>query len=239
MLDTLSRRLLEDYNQKNNTTYTFEEVVDPHPESYLNSGIMTVLMTQHIPKQVAGRAGRRGIYNIGYVNAQGNKLSFIRESLLGEDHELEEAVLGPSEALLKIKAMPLKEKLALWATRDEKCQIYCKMDVRDYIMILDLIRRYKLSEQQEWQLMRLPFDVHNEQLQETFLEFIEAFFMRKENMLHKPVKSDKGLDYLETYYQQVNLYYSFSKNFHLPLDEEWVKEQRIKVSQQINHIITS
>ena len=54
----------------------------------------------------------------------------------------------------------LRDKLALWATREEKVPLYKKMDIRDYIFILDKIKQYKLEEVVEWRLMRLPFDTN-------------------------------------------------------------------------------
>ncbi|MGL6174741.1 MAG: helicase-related protein [Cellulosilyticaceae bacterium] len=194
-------------------------------------------LTSQEVKQIAGRAGRKGIYEVGYVTASGGKNAFIKENILCEDEPIEEAVIGPSEALLKIEQLPLKEKLALWATREEKVPIYRKMDVRDYLIILDLIKRYDLSEAIQWKLMKLPFDVGNDVLCDTFLEFVEEYFIRKEDVLTKPVESEKGLEALETYYQKINLYYSFSKNFNLSFDEVWVYEQRAKVSEKIHHLL--
>ena len=108
------------------------------------------------------------------------------------------------------------------------------MDVRDYIFILDKIRTYKLEEKAEWKLMRLPFDVHNEKVFSCFIEYVEQYFIRKSKILSKPIYDDTTLEAYETYYQKVNLYYSFSKNFRIPFEEEWVYEERIRISESIN-----
>ncbi len=71
--------------------------------------------------------------------------------------------MGPSEAILEIEGLPLKEKLALWSTTAIDVEWYRKMDIRDYILILDKIRRYHLSEEDQWRIMKLPMDVHNEE----------------------------------------------------------------------------
>lgn len=194
-------------------------------------------LTSQEVKQIAGRAGRKGIYEVGYVTVSGGKNNFIRENILCEDEPIEEAVIGPSEALLKIEQLPLKEKLALWATREEKVSFYRKMDVRDYLIILDLIKRYRLSESIQWKLMKIPFDVGNDILCDTFLDFVEEYFVREEGSLTKPIEGERGLEALETYYQKINLYYSFSKNFDLPFDEAWVYGQRAKVSEKINQLL--
>ncbi|MDA3730897.1 helicase-related protein [Niameybacter massiliensis] len=196
-------------------------------------------LTSQEVKQIAGRAGRKGIYEVGYVSASCGRNAFVKERIQCEDEPIREAVIGPSEALLKIEELPLKEKLALWATREEKSNLYGKMDVRDYLIILELVKKYQLSERKQWRLMKLPFDVGNEALCDTFLDFVEEYFIRKETSLTKPSEGERGLNSLETYYQKVNLYYSFSKSFKLDFDEKWVYEERRRISEKINQLLVN
>lgn len=196
------------------------------------------LASQEI-KQIAGRAGRKGIYEIGYVASTKGQYEFMKRNIEKRDAPLIAAVVGPGEVLLKIKGLPLREKLALWATREDKVPLYKKMDIRDYIVILDNIKRYKLDEVVEWRLMRLPFDVHNEQVFETFIDYVEQYFIRKNEAIYKPVEDGKSLEALEIYYQKINLYYSFAKNFKIPFEEEWVYDERTVVSERINLLLIS
>ena len=52
LLEEASKRMLEDYNKKNNTDFDFYEVVRGNYNTFLNSGVMTVLTKQHIPKLI-------------------------------------------------------------------------------------------------------------------------------------------------------------------------------------------
>ncbi|MDF2614293.1 MAG: helicase [Clostridia bacterium] len=194
-------------------------------------------LTSQEVKQIGGRAGRKGIYDVGYVGVFGSNTLFIKENLEVLDESIYEAVLGPSEALLKITQLPLKEKLALWSTKEETVHYYKKMDVRDYLLILDQIKKYKLEEVTEWQLMKLPFDVNHEDLLHLLLQYIKEIFIRKNDKLSKPHLVEENLESLEVYYQKVNLYYSFSKAFKLPFDEEWVCEARNTISSKINNLL--
>lgn len=115
-------------------------------------------LTSQEVKQIAGRAGRIGIYEEGYVTATRNKSEFIRDKLREEDCTIDKAVIGPSDAILKIKTLPLIEKLAIWSTRREKLDYYRKMDISDYIIVLDKIKNLKLKEQVQWNLLKVPFD---------------------------------------------------------------------------------
>ncbi|MBU3180918.1 helicase-related protein [Clostridium psychrophilum] len=194
-------------------------------------------LTSQEVKQVGGRAGRRGIYDVGYVASAGNTQNFIKSRLEVQDEEIKKAVIGPSDAIVKIKGLPLIEKLVLWSTREEKLDYYTKMDISDYILILDRIKNYKLKQEVQWDLLKVPFDISREELMNTFLLYVEELFIYKQDRLFKPECLKSNLDDLETYYQKINIYYSFSKRFKLEFDVDWVYDERVKVSKNINEIL--
>lgn len=194
-------------------------------------------LTSQEVKQIAGRAGRIGIYDVGYVSSTGKKYKFIEDKLKEVDKKIIKAVIGPSDAILKIKTLPLIEKLALWSTREEKLDYYRKMDIGDYIIVLQNIKRYKLSEEIQWNLLKIPFDVSSDDLMEQFIFYVDELFILKAKTISKPVLLAVALDELEIYYQRVNIYYSFCKVFNLEFDMDWIYEERKKVSEAINEIL--
>ncbi len=194
-------------------------------------------LTSQEVKQVGGRAGRIGIYDVGYVASVGDTQDFIKSKLEIKDKNIKRAVIGPSDSILKIKALPLNEKLALWSTREEKLDYYTKMDISEYILILDTIKKYNLKEEVQWDLLKVPFDVSREELMNVFLGYVEELFINKQESLFKPQCFKVNLDDLEIYYQKINMYYSFSKIFKLNFDVEWVYSERINVSDEINEIL--
>lgn len=194
-------------------------------------------LTSQEVKQVAGRAGRKGIYEVGYVATIRDNQKFIKDRLEEKDRVIKEAVIGPSEAILKIQALPLNEKLALWATREEKLNYYRKMDINEYLIILENVKRYKLKELIQWNLLKVPFDVSKNELMDTFLDYVEELFVVKNKIITKPQCFKGNLDELELYYQKINMYYSFSKIFGLEFDVQWIYDERINVSEEINKIL--
>ncbi len=194
-------------------------------------------LTSQEVKQVGGRAGRIGIYDVGYIAGVGGTADFIKSKLEVEDNIIRKAVIGPSDAILQIQSLPLNEKLALWSTREEKLDYYTKMDISEYILILDKIKKYKLKEEDEWDLLKVPFDVSRDELMETFLNYVDELFINKQDELFIPECYTGNLDDLEIYYQKINMYYSFSKIFNLKFDAKWVYDERMKISEAINEIL--
>lgn len=191
-------------------------------------------LTSQEVKQIAGRAGRLGIYDVGYVATTTEGHLFLEDKLQTPDAPIEQAVVGPSEAILTITTLPLREKLALWATREEALPFYRKMDVRAQLLVLDRIAHYRLPEQTQWRLIMLPFDVYSEERMDQFLSYVEAVFLKHKKEIEKPIMENQDLNYLESYYQGISLYYAFSRAFYLPFDEDWVYAERKHVSDKIN-----
>lgn len=194
-------------------------------------------LTSQEVKQIAGRAGRQGIYDVGYVASVGNNSEVIKDKLVREDKIITEAVIGPSDAILRIKTLPLIEKLALWSTRKEALPYYRKMDISDYIIVLDRLKKYRLRETIEWSLLKVPFDVTSDELMEQFLFYVDELFVAENDVISRPTILGGTLDELEIYYQKINMYYSFCKGFNLEFDVQWIYDERLKVSEEINEIL--
>ncbi|CAH2214112.1 helicase-related protein [Tepidibacter aestuarii] len=188
-------------------------------------------------KQIAGRAGRKGIYDVGYVASYAGNYEFIKESINKKDNDIEYAILGPSEDILSIENVSLTEKLSVWSEKECKSLLYEKMDIDEYLIVLYNIRRYKLSQIIRWKLLKIPFDVDNNDLMDTFISYVDELFIAKRNEIFKPIYKFESLDELEIYYQKINLYYSFGKIFGPTIDEEWIYEERNKLSEKINNLL--
>ncbi len=196
------------------------------------------LLTSQEVKQIAGRAGRIGIYPVGYVSClEDNNMDFIYQQLNAKDERIEQAVIGPSESILQIGLLPLQEKLALWSNEAVTLSYYRKKDISNYLLILDLLKEYQLPEKLQWKLMQVPFDTGNPVLLAQFTDYMNTSFRAKCTELEKPQVACQTSAEYEVYYQRVNLYYSCSKALGFSYDEEWIMNTRSKISKQIAKIL--
>ena len=187
-------------------------------------------------KQIAGRAGRFGMYNRGYVGATQN-LPFIKAGLEAAVPPIEKAVVGFSDLVLQVD-FDLLEVLTEW-NKLPTVEPYVKLDISRYITIISKLRElgFDLTKEQELRAANIPFDETSEPLRELFFTFLRRYRMGEEIEQPGLASEDPTLLELELYYKKLDLYFSFCKAFDLQADEDKLFETREDVAEQINDIL--
>jgi ATP-dependent RNA helicase SUPV3L1/SUV3 len=85
--------------------------------------------------------------------------------------------------------------------------------------------------------MLLPIDGGDSEMMRFFMEYVHQFFIRKEAAISRPLPTGTALYNYEKYYQKLGLYYSFSKNFSIDFEPQWVYKERLKTSEKINALL--
>ena len=190
-------------------------------------------------QQIAGRAGRFGMYDKGYVGATEN-LSHIRAGLETVVPPLQHAVAGFSDLVLTVD-FDLLEVLTVW-NRMSTVDPYIKLDVSRYIFLISKLREagFTLSKEQELRAANIPFDETDDALYQLFHHFLRVW--QRGESIERPSLPDKGgkahtLPDLELYCRKLDLYFSFSKAFGIPIDRDALYEEREKTADQINQIL--
>ena len=188
-------------------------------------------------QQIAGRAGRYGMYDKGYVGATEN-LEFIREGLEAAVPPLETAVAGFSELVLQVEH-DLLEVLTEW-NKMPTVAPYVKLDVSRYITLIGKVRQegFSLTREQELRCANIPFDETEDELLELFFSFLRRF--REGQPLSFPELPEgyaPTLPQLEQYCRKLDLYFSFSKAFGYPVDRDALYEKREDAAESINRIL--
>ncbi len=189
-------------------------------------------------QQIAGRAGRYGMYDKGYVGAAEN-LELIQAGLDTAVPPLQKAVAGFSELVLQVD-FDLLEVLTEWNKMPTPAP-YVKMDVSRYITLIGRIRAagFTLTREQELRCGNIPFDETEEELMRLFFHFLRC--VREEQPLDQPElpgrQSAATLPELELYCRKLDLYFSFSKAFGCPVDRDALHQRREETAECINQIL--
>ena len=187
-------------------------------------------------KQIAGRAGRFGMYDKGYVGATQN-LEAIRAGLEAVTPPLKTAVAGFSDLVLRAE-FDLLEVLTEW-NKMPTVEPYEKLDITRYITVISKIREtgFLLSREQELRAANIPFDETEDALRELFFQFLRRW--QQGEGIEQPglPEGDPSLPELEQYYRKLDLYFSFAKAFDCPVDLDKLYDSREQVADAINEIL--
>jgi len=187
-------------------------------------------------KQIAGRAGRYGMYNKGFVGAIQN-LGAIRAGLEAVVPPLEYAVVGFSDLVLQVD-FDLLEVLTQW-NQMPTVEPYRRLDITRYITIISKLREmgFLLTREQELRAANIPFDETDEALRELFFQMLRRW--QQGESVEQPGLGEEQptLPELELYYRKLDLYFSFSKAFQCPVDEDKLYDSRERVADEINEIL--
>ena len=187
-------------------------------------------------RQIAGRAGRYGMYAKGYVGATQN-LELIRAGLEAVVPPLQYAVVGFSDLVLQVD-FDLLEVLTQW-NQMPTVEPYRKLDITRYIAIISKMREmgFLLSKEQELRAANIPFDETEEPLRELFFQFLNRW--QRGEPIEQPgqPEGEVTLPELELYYRKLDLYFSFAKAFDCPVDEDKLYDSRERVADEINEIL--
>lgn len=188
-------------------------------------------------QQIAGRAGRYGMYDKGYVGAMQN-LSEISTGFHTTVLPLQTAVLGFSDLVLSVD-FDLLEVLEEW-NRMPPILPYQKLDISRYLNLIHKIRDagFHLSKEQELRAANIPFDESEDALRELFFDFLRQHQRGEE--IEQPQLAERQthtLPELELYCRQLDLYFSFCKTFNCPVDADELYDERERTADEINQIL--
>lgn len=195
-------------------------------------------------KQIAGRAGRFGLFDTGYVNAVGEEaLSYIRERLQETEPPIKKVNLGFPQILLDLDE-PLDVILNVWksvepsppfekVSIDETLSLYAQAErCRDSIYGFEDKRIL-------YRMISCPIDVDDRQVVVQWLRYCKEY--PADTRLRHPEKNDgvtQGLQKYETYYRKLDLYYQFSQRFDKIIDGEWLERERAKTEGTIMQFLS-
>ena len=204
------------------------------------------LMPEEV-RQIAGRAGRRGLNEQGYVTfwepfrddsrEEGDsELRELKNTYYDEVRPLPVAYLGFSDLVLKVD-YDILDILKAWQTMPVQSPLYRKMDIIRYIELIQTMWEggIHLSKREELCAANIPFDEGNRELMELFLFYCTCY--QNGHKIGRPIPTANTTDALELYCKKLDLYYSFGKHFGCPIDSDWIREEKMNASRKIHGLL--
>ncbi len=206
-------------------------------------GISRRFLTGPEIKQIAGRAGRKGLYEKGYVNAIEHK-GKIAKRLKEPYKAIEKARIQMPDRLLDLD-LPLVNTLKSWS-RLASDELYEKASIEENLRRIQLIddlmqkEEKELSKKRIWQFVLVPFDERNKELEQLYLHLIYLHLYGLDLFVdyqYQLLESDK-LEELETNYKKLDLYFSFARILNYPQEEkERLMKQKAQVATKIMEVL--
>ena len=188
-------------------------------------------------RQIAGRAGRYGYYDVGYVQSAMDP-EYIGRKLVEPLRPLTRARIGFPEVLLDID-MEMDEIIEAWE-RTKNLPMYDKISMDESVKKYRYLKNYrkKLSYIDDRKfvlsLITCPFDVKDRDVLRLWLRYCEKP-MEFHNCPMLP--QDFSLEGLESYYKQLDLYTQFSARMSWEVDREEIAVNREWAQHEIGELL--
>jgi len=199
-------------------------------------------LTSQEVKQIAGRAGRRGIYNIGKVAFVHNPKSMAR-LLDQEDQPLQGFAIAPTTGVLE-RFQKYSRKLGLFfylwdqfkSPKGTKKASLAEEKLL-YEMIEDTIIEAKLSMADLYGFLHLPFSTNEPTLRAQWKQKLEAIVDGED--LPDPLIKDSGLEELELSYKSIGLHLLFLYKLGRNTEAHYWERLREEISDKIHEQLKS
>ena len=221
-----------------------ERVVFLESEKY--DGDITRPLTDAEIKQIAGRAGRYGQYDTGYVNAYGFK-GIVAQALNKPLPALSEAVIAFPESLLGLP-LPLTEIINQWLAMKDK-GFFSKASTARMAALAAMLETPKTSKRLLYRFLCIPFDETEPDLLARWRAMYHAECRREHidvigempEILNPEDCTIETLDTLEADYRRCDLYYNYARLFFEEPEDvlEEIQRRKFIISQGIIHILST
>ena len=187
-------------------------------------------------KQIAGRAGRKGKYDIGYVNSVAKK-SRIKESISSSLDDLDKAYYLPSKQhILSLPMGTLQERIKACLTVKRVQKYFVNENIDAQLSLLEILTEFDLSDAQKYDLIFIPFDSESHMLMRDWTTYVHEYTKRR--TIFPPTKQrEQSLSTLENYYKRLDLYYMFCSTMGVDFDSGIVSAEKEYAASRIHKIL--
>ena len=191
-------------------------------------------------KQIAGRAGRKGMFAHGYVNAEVEK-NIIRKGIEIPSAKIRKIVMAFPESLIGLDEN-LSAIIKQWYKLPAPDEIE-KQDIEDMIMLCEAAEAKGLDKKTIYDLITIPFDVKNEDLLYEWKRIVNQTAAGDTVKFEIPnypqnTSNAENLDRLEYAYKYCDLYFSYGFKFgFLEGEETTIMETKEEIAHLMMEIL--
>ena len=193
-------------------------------------------------KQIAGRAGRYGKYEKGYVTAL-DQPSLIYSALDEPVEPVDIAYLGFPERLLSLDRS-LMELMQAWKNAPTE-RFYVKMDLAELEKMHDYLREnepetfFALSKQELYALLTCSVNIKNLDMMSCWARYCKEYHEGALSFSLPEPTAPNSLDLAEweTEYHCLDLYFQVSHKMHLACDEDYLHARKAELENIIDDLL--
>lgn len=188
-------------------------------------------------RQIAGRAGRYGFYNTGYVQSVVD-MGYIGKKMQEPFHPMKKARIGFPEVLLDIN-MELDEIIEIWENAGGT-ELYDKISMSESIRKYRYLKNYRKAagcmkdKKLLLSLITCPFDIGDKEVLKQWLKYCEN---PMEEKACPPYPKEASLEALESYYKKLDLYSQFAGRANWVIDREALEVNREAAQRAIGILL--
>jgi ATP-dependent RNA helicase SUPV3L1/SUV3 len=184
-------------------------------------------------KQIAGRAGRYKMYDLGQVLTMSN-VSLVKNAINSPAELIKKITIGfPKEAL--DYDYPLENMLKIWDSLPEN-ELFVRADMRDAEFLLSKLKKIAQNTTKEmiYSLITCPIDIKNDKLVKYYTDCCHNII---NNMpVIKPYFKENTLESCELKYHAYDVYHQLMRRIGI---EDDCKEEKENLSKKINDFLKS
>ena len=204
-------------------------------------GIRSRNLTPSEIKQIAGRAGRRGIFEKGYFTSEYSR-KLVRTSAFVELEQIEKVRLGIPESITSIEK-PISEILERWVELPDQ-EYYKKEDIKDQMQLARKLEQITDDKEIIYGMVTTPYDSKNDVLTELLMILTTIETGRRDDLsdvmaiyMAEGTYDDASLEELERLYSTCDLLFRYAKKFDHPDYLPRVTENKRLISERIISIL--
>ena len=188
-------------------------------------------------KQIAGRAGRYGIYPTGTVMSCGTDI--ISKRLSSTVPEIRKIIMDFPKSLVTVPGK-LSKTISIWASLPNE-EMFEKTNCDDLLMLTKWCEQLTSRKDVILQFASIPFDVKDEMLLSTWKQLFKSYIKDDDCDLFDYIKNvydpeSKKIENLEQQYEYLDLLYGYATKFDDYYCDEIMEEKRV-LSQKITNIL--